>query len=177
MNYLVFMVESKKDTDINPQFISDWVTMSGINTYTSKTINLPVNPGATITKGKVRVMEFLKVYIDFTFDTLVQNGYILVQLTYKEQAAALTALDVQKWIVKMGRKMQVLGAAAAIFAEVPFMADLTDGNGNGILIGQQQIFLGVMTGGQAAAQSCAIKVLYRFKDVPVEEYIGMVQGQ
>jgi hypothetical protein len=171
------MAKKSGTVDLNPQFLSEYVTQSGANTYTSKTMILPINPGATISStGKVRVMELLKIYLDMAKDTLAEDGYALVQLTYKEQVAILTAVDVEKYIVRLIRKTQLI-TSGAIMEEFPFVLDLTDGQGNGLLIGQQKLFLGVNTAGQGAALSASIKILYRFKDVNVEEYIGMVQGQ
>lgn len=165
-----------KQIDISPQFISDYVTLSAANTYTEKQINLPINPGATVSGGHVRVMEFLKVFADFATDTIAEDAYVAFQLTYKTQADLLSGPDVSKWIYKMQRRQQVAGAAGAFISESPFVADLTDGNGNGILIGQQAIFLGAKSAGQTAALTASFKILYRFKDVPIEEYIGMVSG-
>ena len=57
--------------------------------------------------------------------------------------------------------------------------DLTDGAGHGILVATDSIILG--GGGHAslwiAGTGAAISILYRFKHVTLEEYIGIVQSQ
>lgn len=63
--------------------------------------------------------------------------------------------------------------------------DLTDGAGHGVLVATDNVFLtlqtalssiiGTSVGGITGVAECAI--LYRFKEVGLAEYIGIVQSQ
>ncbi len=169
------MVKHGKNIDVNPQFVSEYCTMSGANTFTEKAITLPVNPGATVENGKVRVIELLKIYIGLEVDTLAEDGYVAAQLTYKTQSS-LAMTEVAKWLYYSKRKMQLI-TSGGIMYNVMDVVDFTDGNGNGILYGSQFLYFGVWSSGQGSVCIGNIKILYRFKDVSVEEFIGMTQQQ
>lgn len=63
--------------------------------------------------------------------------------------------------------------------------DLTDGAGHGILVATDQIFLTQQTGLTSMGGSTADTItgfvqadlIYRFKEVKLQEYIGIVQSQ
>jgi len=55
--------------------------------------------------------------------------------------------------------------------------DLTDSNGNGVLIGVDRIAFVYSGVGQATSISASCKVLYRYVNVGIQEYVGIVQGQ
>lgn len=55
--------------------------------------------------------------------------------------------------------------------------DLTDGDGHGILVATDNIYFQVTSNGFAGAQEQSAKLLYRFKEVSLVEYIGIVQSQ
>jgi len=60
---------------------------------------------------------------------------------------------------------------------LPIHIDTTDGNGNGILIATDRLFVvgGNVSGGTAATYIC--KILYRMVNVGITEYVGIVQSQ
>jgi hypothetical protein len=55
--------------------------------------------------------------------------------------------------------------------------DLTDGAGHGLLIATDNIFMTVYSTNTGVANEVGCKILYRWKNVSVEEYIGIVQSQ
>jgi len=57
------------------------------------------------------------------------------------------------------------------------MQDLTDGDGHGILIATDNIFAQVTSTATGNANAVNIKLLYRWKNVSLSEYIGIVQSQ
>lgn len=64
----------------------------------------------------------------------------------------------------------------------PVIHDLTDGAGHGILVATDSIFFGVLNpagygAGGANSLGAEANLLYRWKDVSIEEYIGIVQSQ
>lgn len=66
--------------------------------------------------------------------------------------------------------------------EHPVVHDLTDGAGHGMLVATDSVFFGLLnpTGyGASGANTLGAQVdlLYRWKDVSIEEYIGIVQSQ
>lgn len=68
--------------------------------------------------------------------------------------------------------------------EGPNWHDLTDGAGHGVLVATDNIWISIMltvgsvdVGNYGAAAFSAAHILYRFKDVSLQEYIGLVQSQ
>jgi hypothetical protein len=59
----------------------------------------------------------------------------------------------------------------------PWTDDLTDGAGHGFLVATDQIYAQIASTNTGAAQSCDVKIMYRWKNVGLQEYIGIVQGQ
>jgi len=60
---------------------------------------------------------------------------------------------------------------------MPIVIDMTDGDGNGILIATDRIFIvgGNLSGTVAATYVC--NILYRMVEVGIQEYVGIVQSQ
>jgi hypothetical protein len=170
----------KEIIDKKPQYINDFVIMSGANTFTQKTINLPINPAATVSgKGnaaKVRVMEFLKVFFDMLPDTLAEDASMNMQLAWKTQIALIAPTAPQDYIALVKQDFQLVTSGGIVLVS-PIIVDLTDGAGNGILVAVPQIYLGMITAGQGAAINGSVKILYRYVDVDLTEYIGIVQSQ
>jgi len=59
----------------------------------------------------------------------------------------------------------------------PKTIDTTDGMGNGILVATNDISIVAMALGDGNTNRCIAKVLYRFVNVTVMEYVGIVQAQ
>jgi len=59
----------------------------------------------------------------------------------------------------------------------PYHDDLTDGAGHGVLVATDQIYCQISSSSTGAAQTCAGKIWYRWKNVGLAEYIGIVQSQ
>lgn len=69
------------------------------------------------------------------------------------------------------------GGSVYWFEQEPYHHDLTDGAGHGILIATDQIFVQMKSQATGTANSAYIKLCYRWKNVGLSEYIGIVQSQ
>lgn len=169
--------------DVNPQY---WTlpsnTMSAANTFTEGTIPTPI-PRVRVAGGKATVMEILKVFINLP-EADANNGaggsniFAQAQLSTK----SLSGMSFANPAVFAYAEKNMRGAftAAGTYGTVthdPQERDLTDGAGHGLLIATDNIYFGMNTSGFTAAGSSSIKILYRMKNVSVEEYIGIVQSQ
>lgn len=170
------MDKKNRSGDVNPQYLNVYVTMSGANTYTEATINLPINAAASVMGGKTRVLEILKLFWFLSSDTLAEDAYVAAQIIYNTAAGMLAETDVAKFLSQAWLKMQLV-TSGAISTILPLIQDFTDGQGNGILIGSSTLKIGANSVGQGAARTVACKILYRYKDVPIEEYVGLINGQ
>lgn len=57
------------------------------------------------------------------------------------------------------------------------MSDLTDGAGHGIIVATDNIYVTLFSAGTGVAAEVDVKIMYRFKNVALAEYIGVVQSQ
>lgn len=169
--------------DVNPQWLTfNGVTQSAPNTYFESSINLPINRFQN-PKGRSIVMEALKV--EFGLPTLDSNHAAggdlkaaFVQLS-PSSSSSINQSD-PKVLAQYSRQFRGAFTAGGTYSNVentPEMIDLTDGNGHGVLVATDTLFFGVNTSGYANAASFTCRVLYRFKIVSLEEYIGIVQSQ
>ncbi len=166
----------KSVKDVNPQFLNAFVTLSAANTFTEKAIQLPVNPGASVGGGRVRVIEILKIFACMEPDTLVEDGATVMNLTYRSHATIRADNEPQDFILKVLVDQQLVTSGAVCYV-FPYVADLTDGAGNGYLVCVPSIYLGAITTSMGVARTAYVKILFRYKDVNTEEFIGIAQSQ
>lgn len=81
------------------------------------------------------------------------------------------------WCEMNIRNAFTAGGSVAVNQDVVQVMDLTDGDGHGILVATDNIFFQVTSNGFASAAEQSVKLLYRFKEVSLVEYIGIVQSQ
>jgi hypothetical protein len=175
--------------DVNPQtMLMTGVVQSAADTLTTFGTGLPI-PRLPITKGRSLVIEVLSVWFWFA-----HNGYVAGQQTW--QSLALTTNPAPVDTATAGNnigggffgdprtiaqvtKQQLASAAPTAFASFDAIekVDLTDDAGHGYLVATDNLYLSMSSLNTASANGGECKILYRFKDVSLEEYIGIVQSQ
>jgi len=60
---------------------------------------------------------------------------------------------------------------------LPLTIDLTDNNGNGILVATDKIFVTTAMLNNTLTSRSSVKILYRMVNVGITEYVGIVQSQ
>lgn len=168
--------------DVNPQFMNLSLTQSAADAFTQVTFPVPIQ--RLQQAGRAQVMEVLKVICESSSITATNaaatNRAISAQLTTKSFAASVGLSEPTCF---WRYQKELLNAFTAngtglIYNEVePNVADMTDGAGHGVLIASDNIFLALGSLNTGAANTVQVKILYRWKDVSVQEYIGIVQSQ
>jgi hypothetical protein len=131
----------------------------------------------------VTVMEVLRVYFDLpeadvNFGAAGSLVVASAQLSTRSQTAFSSAFPgVFAYSTKTLRGAFTAAGTYAVESKEPFVYELTDGAGHGVLIATDNIYFGCITAAFAAAGTFAGKVLYRMKNVTLAEYIGIVQSQ
>lgn len=183
------MKRGKKDTltggtgDVSPQILTANIVMSAANTFTEGTVVLPQNKFRN-TPTTAIVMEVLKVFFNQSEADAnpAAAGSVLigsVALSTRSLGGSLVASNPAIFAIydKIIRGAFTAAGSYGTAYQEPFEFDLTDGNGHGYLVATDQMFLSMSSSGYTAAASCAIKILYRFKEVGLAEYVGIVQSQ
>ena len=70
-----------------------------------------------------------------------------------------------------------IGASGLGSSSSPISVDMTDGNGNGILVASQQLFAVSGSLINTIPSIAVAKILYRMVNVKIEEYVGIVASQ
>jgi hypothetical protein len=174
--------------DVNPQLLSGLVTQTAADVTTTAQITLPITrvPGG----NSVTIIELLKFWGDLSAVAGTQAGealhHVRAFLTTQNFGATPTTFNDPATLGAIEIIMRNAFTAAGSFASVfdgLHEIDFTDGAGHGILIGTDNLFIQLesATVGQfvatGVANTCAFKILYRFKRVNLVEYIGIVQSQ
>jgi len=173
--------------DVKPQILS---LSSGnapvLDVYSVETFRLPVSRfgGA---RNVTTIVEFLKVWwfpnVKDGVDASVVNFAYLTTATAHVTGDVSTAftftedLEDGRTFAPVITTSQLSGATGASTVQFPQTVDLTDNNGNGILVATDSI---VVVGGQNGGSilgGAICKILYRLVNVGIEEYVGIVQSQ
>lgn len=169
--------------DVNPQMLTTpIVNQTAANAYTEAGFPLPINRFPE-SSGKVVVMEILKVWFYMSeADAVNAAGGNNIQMVGRLSTSALAAINANDPRViavqeKTYRGSFTAGGTAVTAIVEPTEINLTDGAGHGVLVATDQMFIAVVSSNFANAGSVFAKILYRFKRVSLQEYIGIVQSQ
>ena len=171
--------------DVNPQFLSGLITLSAANTATEVTLGTPIVRVGPQTGGQAIIMELLKVFwlseaagpVAAAAETSMQ---LSVYASTRDHGATATSYAVTDVFDGFRKNASAAFTAAGTYYSVDDAwesHDLTDGAGHGILIATDNIYLQISSAGLAAARSVSAKLLYRWKEIDLVEYIGIVQSQ
>lgn len=182
----------RKDTltggtgDVNPQIQTLNCTPAANawgQCFFNTTVNGTVNGGSSSCNQMTRVLEVLKVQFDLPVDNVATLGIksAVAQLSTRSFAGYSNA-DPHVFCFAQFDANIFQTAPPEAFAHVsqrPIVLDLTDGDGHGILVATPTIYFGVQNFGYSGAYTptYVAKIFYRFKNVNLIEYVGMVQSQ
>lgn len=180
--------------DVNPQFIN---VKTGNQIALNQTVYLnfvlPVTriPGAK----RVTLIEILKLYWQFNEYPKIHRGPIVENKStymglYLGNQSSLLSFDnpltiANKYVETIGCQYQAktevpFDTFAGFYKlEMPWSVDLTDGAGHGMLVAVDSLTLVIHTTGYVEEErnGAELKILYRFKGVTLQEYVGIVQSQ
>lgn len=160
--------------DVNPQWFKLKATGTTVQAINSDKVALPVQRLAN--KRKAMIMEVLKVkYVLRTGSDKLQHvkvGVATIQLPSGEPDFSLG------YIISglHTRPVALSGGLAAAPSSFGFTEDLTDGSGHGVCVATDFVYPFIFTGTDAGV-AVDIWLLYRWKNVDLEEYSGILQSQ
>lgn len=171
--------------DVNPQLYSGRIDQTVINNYNTSGFISPVAKGIFAQKGRATVIEILKIWVDFTpmelqVAALEKNMAQILFISTSDHGTTGTSLGDADTLCMFEREVTGAFTAAGTYRiDLPAIMcqDLTDGAGHGILVASDYFYVQIGTRGFVATTTAFFKILYRFKNVPLVEYIGIVQSQ
>lgn len=181
--------------DVNPQWfnIDSPVNMTDANPVVAQGVSaeyvVPIVQSSMMKAGRNSVMEILKVqfYVSGTMGTV--NPNYRVGVTTRSTSSSGGDLIPTKPHVLAATAFTALaclggnGAAAGTQFNCTYELNLTDEAGHGVIFAGQKLYLGIEstaasgTNTTPATTSVRAKLLYRWKNVSMTEYIGVVTSQ
>lgn len=191
--------------DVNPQYLSFRILQSAADTRTTLQIPLPIQRMATGGSQRAQVMEVLNVKYEtsniagagatqtahryqvprndderyFYFTDLVGHS-IWVYLSTRNPGSDALSFE-QPSVFSHYNKLRFgawsTGGSAFIMEQEPFRDDLGDGAGHGFIVATDSIYIQIHSENTGVVNSCNGKIFYRWKNVGLQEYIGIVGGQ
>lgn len=169
--------------DINPQLWSGIAKMSVVNQPATSGFITPISR-LPKSGNRVTVMEILKIYVWMAPTNIVAAGetYQNIHINFGTKDRGIAASTADEPSIFAYLRKNYLGAFTAGGSygksdSMPLCVDLTDGIGHGILLATDYLYVQADTHNYGAIQSIPFKILYRFKNVSLTEYIGIVQSQ
>jgi len=170
--------------DIKPQWFNfPTITQSGADTTTSLAVSMPVAriPGA----ASVTVIEILRIYaaisnlpaIAAVAESLDTETLVLSTSNNTTTDVLLNHASVIAFFLKTQRGAFTAGGTYARMGDQIMEFNLTDDNGNGVLVATDSLFLQLQSTGTGATNNAQVKMLYRFKSIGAMEFVGIVQSQ
>lgn len=160
--------------DVNPQFLSATALQSGADATTTATIALPIDR-LRFGSNRVGAVEVLSATFDPRVITVGAVASILgVAITTKSFGTTKVQFN-EPTIVAYFH----VAAATAGFGglQFPYKMDLTDAAGHGVMVCTDQIFAQCFSTTTSLTNQVDIKLEYRYKNITLHEYVGVVQSQ
>jgi len=172
--------------DVKPQVLTlSTPNQTGTDRYISQQVILPV-PRLGLSDKKASVLEILSLdyYLqlgDFT-DTSSTGFAYLSSSQHRADGDGSTEVTMTADIANprimfpavLGRSFLTSGMTGF---ELPIHVDCTDGNGNGIIIATDTIFITYGAFSSTIVSKAVCKMKYRLINVGVIEYVGLLQSQ
>lgn len=171
--------------DVSPQWMTFSAVQSGADTTTTTAQAIPVQ--RLPQSGRAQVLEVLKVAF-FSSTNLPASASatettdsITTMISTKSFGTTNTTFSEPTVFaadsIQSRSAFTAAGTYFVILPTSPRIYDLTDGGGHGVIIATDNIYAQVQSSGTGATNTVHIKLLYRWKNVGLSEYIGIVQSQ
>lgn len=187
------MSKRRKDTltggtgDVKPQYLTVGTsTPSAVDDYSVSQINLPIPRFSGQDKDTATVFELLSVdwYLGLSDigDTSATHWAFLTTNSTRVETETATSADLEldaldPLAIALSFRHRGFITTGGVVFQGPFHVDTTDGDGNGILIATDRIFLVGAAFNNTVVSRTIAKLKYRQTNVGVMEYIGIVQAQ
>ncbi len=162
--------------DVNPDPISFVLTESAANTFTQLEIPLPtrgISPVATARQNAI--FEMLWVDLQVGVDGLVDADELRWQLSSTSQTAEVS-MDLPSVYISDKDVLGVVTSGSFTFHSMR-RYQFTSGDGHGVLIATDALFMGIKGVSLAAASTMRGKIYGRIKFVGLQEYLGLTLKQ
>lgn len=172
---------SKHAHDLYPQWFTAQITQGSADAAIQGTVNLPMPRIPNSNKPTIIELLFYEIYIRPTF-AAANNEYIWA-VTYDDRT--ITTAD-SATFNNNGRTIGVdhllvssIGTTPATFVknQFPIVHNLQANDGRGVLVAGDQMFVSFDSANTTGTMTTVFKFYFRYVDVALQEYVGLVQSQ
>lgn len=157
--------------DVNPQWMSSSLTQATADTAATGSIQPPVS----LSTGENLAMEILKVMLEEVLPVQGVTSNVAFTLATKNFGTTQPALGIgdATVIARYARYTSFTTSGEATVNPI-VMYDYTDGDGHGVLVGNQNLYWTLTSTGTSQANRVNLKILYRAKRISDSELLGIV---
>ena len=160
--------------DVNPQYMHLTATQSAADTSTTTAFPIPIQ---RMPDGRTaQVMEILKIFYTVASPPVETDNNLSIFISTSSYGTTATNYAEPRVFGAYLRFIYIT-TSGMILNEQPYSQDLMDGAGHGYLVATDNLYVQINSAGTSLANVARIKILYRWKNVHLAEYIGIVQSQ
>ena len=170
--------------DVNPQWVGFSAVQGANDQFTETSFDLPVNPTMGGRANKAIVVEILRVQFIWALDatqspSTPQRWSAHLQAGAGEGSILLSEIQTSTStiIVDQALTIQAGAGSTVAFRDASTLYDLTDGAGHGVIVAAKNDTVGISTFNTAVSNRVTVRILYRYKEVGLTEFITLAQFQ
>lgn len=168
--------------DNYPQLLSISNALTVANTFRQVEVGVPINR-LSVEDDKAWVIEISKIQVSAGLGVYDLGATEIEEILAQLSTSSLTAIDLTDptvfWFHRAGVIVNQVTAASigtAVFNPESIVYDLQV-NGRGLLIATDTIFCALDSTNAPGVITLALKVYYKYVQIGIAEYVGIVQGQ
>jgi len=158
-----------------PNFMSGQITLSAANTFTTQQVFTPI-PRLKTSGNKATVMELLWIDLQWDGTDLIDVGDVVSgSMNTGVPPTATTDLSDPRTLVVSRWEMGLTTSGASLFKQ-PERHEMQSLDGYGTLLASDSFHVAATSVTQAAAVILNWRIYYRFVEITVAEFVGLVQS-
>lgn len=164
-----------KSLDKFPNFMSGTLSNSSANAFTTTKVNTPL-PRIKTSGKKATVLELLRLEVEVTNTDLIANSdEVEFEIILGTTPTSMVELNDPRVVAKLSIVADIGANPGNTIVQYPLIHNF-EIDGYGYLLASDYFHVSIDTNGMAAACNYYWRLFYRFVDIPLEEYIGIVQS-
>lgn len=163
--------------DVKPQIMTINSTQTAADTSTQTEFLVPVTKIPT--SERATIIEILKIYwyTVITSAPAEADHAVIGTLSTRSTVMTLPGMIQDTSVIDGFFFRRLISTSGVIAYDTPLVHDMTDSNGNGILVATDSLFIQNVSSATGAANTITCRILYRYVNVGIMEYVGIVQSQ
>lgn len=163
--------------DIFPNFLTGQLVQTGGDTFTTVLVPTPIPRIQTVRSGtKATVMELLWAEILFpSIDLTAATSNVTAFFSIGTPPTNVLAFNNPRLFVEVRRDAHFTTSGAFV-TQQPFIYNMQSMDGHGYLLAAESFHVSVFSANTNIANPIQWRLFYRFIDIPLSEFIGLVQS-